>query len=83
MRNKVSKLIPSNEVGKVFSVLSTLEATMPFFGSLVYSNIFAATLATYPGAIFLMSAAIMLGTLLACIFNEMYCRTKHLSIENA
>lgn len=54
---------------------------MPFFGAFIYSNIFSATIASYPGIIFLMSALIMVGTLGACVFSELYCKTKDLSIE--
>ena len=73
IRNKVSKIIPADEVGKVFSLCSTIEATMPFIGSIIYTNIFALSIATMPGMIYQFGALVILLALCVYVFEELYC----------
>ena len=69
----MSRIIPSDEVGKIFSLLSTVEATMPFFGSVIYANLFALSIANYTGLIFQLSAALMVLAAGLAVFQELYC----------
>ena len=76
IRAIVSKLVDGDEVGKIFSVVATLESAIPIFASPAYSNLFAATIATFPGAIYQFSAAVMVLSAVVAIFQDLYfCRT--------
>ena len=42
--------------GKVFALLGCVEATVPMTGSVIFNFVYADTVATFPGAIFLLAA---------------------------
>lgn len=76
IRAIVSKLVESDEVGKIFSIVATLESAIPIFASPAFANLFAATIATYPGTIYQFSAAVMVLSACVAIFQDLYfCRT--------
>lgn len=49
--------------GKVFSLLASTESMTPLFASLTYTSLYEKTLSTFPGAVFYLSALLMLAML--------------------
>ncbi|KAK3928683.1 Thymic stromal cotransporter protein [Frankliniella fusca] len=58
MRAIASKLVPSDELGKVNSLFGACEAMMPVVCGPLYSKVYQATMDTLPGAFFLMGGLI-------------------------
>lgn len=56
VRSTMSKTVPPNEVGSVFSLTAALESVMPLIASPLYTAVYNATIATFAGAFYLMSA---------------------------
>lgn len=56
----LSKLIPSDEFGKIFSLRSLISAPTPVLASFIYTMLYNKTIDEFPSAIFLLSAAILL-----------------------
>jgi len=83
VRATISKLVPRDEQGKVFSVMGSFEATVPFLASLLYSQVYNATEATYPEAVFLMSAAIFIIPMILIIIVsvDMFRRNAYTSLN--
>ncbi|CAG2163230.1 unnamed protein product [Oppiella nova] len=61
----MSKLVKKEELGKVFSLLSTLESVSPLLASLVFTFIFEWSLDFFPGLTYEVSAALMIVPLIA------------------
>ncbi|ODM92776.1 Solute carrier family 46 member 3 [Orchesella cincta] len=57
LRSMISKVVAKEEIARVFTFLACGEATMPIVGVPIYSYIFRHTLDTFPGAMFMVSAA--------------------------
>ncbi|XP_066991286.2 probable peptidoglycan muropeptide transporter SLC46 isoform X2 [Anabrus simplex] len=57
-RSLLTKIVPGDEIGKVFSLLASLEALTPLASSAVYTLLYTATLNIFPGAYLLLSAGI-------------------------
>ncbi|KAH7636325.1 uncharacterized protein LOC124498497 [Dermatophagoides farinae] len=72
MKTKIARLIPKDEVGKIFSLISTLESLAPFFGTLIFSTIFSASVSTYPTLIYHAAAAMTLVCLILALFQDLY-----------
>lgn len=60
LRSIASKLVNSDELGKVNSLLSVAEAFMPVIYAPLYANIYSLTMNVLPGAFFLMGGAMTL-----------------------
>lgn len=60
LRSIASKLVNSDELGKVNSLLSVAEAFMPVIYAPLYANIYSITMDVLPGAFFLMGGAMTL-----------------------
>ena len=82
-RTKLSKIVSTDEVGKIFSLSSTMDALVPIIGSLIYSNLFTASISSYPGAIYQFSAFVMVLSLVVIVFEEFYCpmKSRYQSLE--
>jgi hypothetical protein len=63
----ITKVVPKTELGKVFSLLSSLEAAAPFILSPIIVNIYNSTINLYAGAIFFVFASIFLLVSLALV----------------
>ena len=72
MKTKIARLIPKDEVGKIFSLISTLESLAPFLGTLIFSTIFSASVSTYPTLIYHAAAAMTLVCLILALFQDLY-----------
>ncbi|XP_025206750.1 uncharacterized protein LOC112602730 [Melanaphis sacchari] len=70
MRSIISKLVPSDELGKVNSIFGVCEAIVPLIYGPMYSSVYKHTLKTFPGAFFLLGG--LLTAPAAVIFLWMY-----------
>ncbi|GAB6023018.1 hypothetical protein CHUAL_007108 [Chamberlinius hualienensis] len=68
VRSQVSKLVPREEQGKVFSILGTVEIIVPLVASVMYTEIYSATVNTFPGLVFLISASVLVFPLAIIIY---------------
>ncbi|XP_018328119.1 proton-coupled folate transporter [Agrilus planipennis] len=74
MRSIASKLVPTDELGKVNSLFGVCEALMPLVYGPMYSATYKASMQTLPGAFFLLGGIL---TIPAClIFGWMYAQHK-------
>nr|XP_029712975.1 solute carrier family 46 member 3-like [Aedes albopictus]XP_029712976.1 solute carrier family 46 member 3-like [Aedes albopictus]XP_029712977.1 solute carrier family 46 member 3-like [Aedes albopictus]XP_029712978.1 solute carrier family 46 member 3-like [Aedes albopictus] len=58
MRSIATKLVASNELGKVNSLFGVAEALMPLVYAPMYTTVYAATIDVLPGAFFLLGGAL-------------------------
>lgn len=72
-RTKLSKIVSADEVGKIFSLSSTIDALIPIIGSLIYTNLFSISISTFPGLIYQFSAFVMFLSLVVIVFERIYC----------
>ncbi|XP_055682265.1 proton-coupled folate transporter [Lutzomyia longipalpis] len=70
MRSIASKLVNTDQLGKLNSLIGVAEALMPLVYAPMYTNVYAATMKTFPGAFFLLGGALTLPAVL--IFCSMY-----------
>ncbi|XP_064107395.1 lysosomal proton-coupled steroid conjugate and bile acid symporter SLC46A3-like [Macrobrachium nipponense] len=70
-RAVISKLVPGEEVGAIFSLLASWEATVPLVSAPVYTFVYNATVATFPGTIYFVSVAATVVSLLIYLFNSL------------
>lgn len=56
IRSHISRILPGNEVGKMFSLIAMFEALLPFTGSLIMSIILNASIQFYPALVFQFAA---------------------------
>ncbi|XP_042883936.1 solute carrier family 46 member 3-like [Penaeus japonicus] len=55
-RSVISKLVPEDEIGAVFSLLASWEALVPLISGPVYTFVYSHTIDIYPGVIYFVSA---------------------------
>lgn len=57
-RTMLSKITPITEMGKINSFIAVIDSTTPLWGNPIYSAIYNKTLDNFPGAFFILSAAL-------------------------
>ena len=57
-RSMISKIVHANEVGKVFSIVGTFQALVPFVSGPTFGFLYKATVATFPQAFIFLIIAI-------------------------
>lgn len=57
-RAYLSSLVPSCEIGKIYSMTTSMEALAPIGAAPIYTFIYNYTIDTYPGAFNFISAAV-------------------------
>ncbi|CAG7838237.1 unnamed protein product, partial [Allacma fusca] len=60
VRSLLSKVVSTKELGKVYSFLASGEAVMPLIAAPLYNLVYKKNLATFPGAVFLISVGLAL-----------------------
>ncbi|XP_053980354.1 solute carrier family 46 member 3 [Hylaeus volcanicus] len=65
MRSIVSKLVSTDELGKVNSLFGVCESLMPLVYGPMYSSIYAATMKTFPGTFFIVGACMTMPAIFA------------------
>ncbi|XP_061389294.1 probable peptidoglycan muropeptide transporter SLC46 [Musca vetustissima] len=56
LRTILTNLLPPNELGKIFSFISAIQAFMPFVASPLYTIIYRSTLTSFPGLFNIINA---------------------------
>jgi len=74
MRSIISKLVPSDELGKVNSIFGVCESLVPLIYGPMYSAVYKASLKTFPGMFFLIGSVLTAPA--AFIFHWMYNENK-------
>lgn len=67
LRSLISKMVDTDEAGKMFAILSVAETSSKFLGSLIFLNIYSFTAHIFPGIAFLVESFIYCCLLLALI----------------
>ncbi|KAK8379478.1 hypothetical protein O3P69_019408 [Scylla paramamosain] len=65
-RSLISKTVPGEELGRIFSVLASFEAVIPLGSGPLYTAVYNGTIRTFPGAVYFLSAALYV--VVECIF---------------
>jgi len=60
IRSYISKVVPADELGSVFSMVASLEACVPLVTSPLFTYVYQQTIDTFPSAILFISAALYL-----------------------
>ena len=60
IRSMLSKCVSKAELGKIFSLLASLEGAVPLFASPLFTFVYTHTLESWTGAVFIVQAAIFL-----------------------
>lgn len=58
MRSIISKLVPTEELGKINSLLGVFEALMPLIYGSMYSVVYKTTIHYFPGTFFLLGSCL-------------------------
>ena len=70
IRSKLSKIIHPKETTKIFAAMTIMEVLCPFLSTLLYTEIFNATISGYPSLIFQISAMTLFVPLILLMFIE-------------
>lgn len=54
----MSETLPKNDIGKLYSITSAFKSAAPLMAGPSYSTLYVSTLNSFPGAVFLLSAAL-------------------------
>lgn len=73
-KTKLSDIIPDDEVGKMFSIVSSFESLAPSLGTFIFSTLFSITLSTYPTMIYHFAAILTLICIQLNIFQGLFFR---------
>merc|ERR1719278_1557397 len=58
IRSLLSKVVVKSELGKIFSMVASLEAAVPLFAAPIFAFVYNHTLDSFPGAVFLVQASL-------------------------
>jgi len=68
IRSILSKVVVKSELGKIFSMVASLEAAVPLFAAPLFTFVYNHTLDSFPGAVFLVQASLFLLSCLIFIY---------------
>lgn len=71
-RSYISKIIPMEDIAQVFALGCAIDAILPVFSPLVFNGLYTATISTFPGAIYVMSAGIYFVCFICVIICQYY-----------
>ncbi|XP_067122721.1 probable peptidoglycan muropeptide transporter SLC46 [Centruroides vittatus] len=57
VRSRISKIVSEDELGKIFAFLSSCESLVPVVSSLLFTQIFNATIHIFPGTAYVVAAS--------------------------
>ncbi|XP_041984972.1 proton-coupled folate transporter-like [Aricia agestis] len=60
LRTHLRKIVPADDIVKVFAWMCTIQSVSPVLSPVIYNPLYAATLATFPGIIYLLSAILIM-----------------------
>ncbi|XP_068620175.1 probable peptidoglycan muropeptide transporter SLC46 [Battus philenor] len=58
IRSMLTKMLPADDIAKVFALMCAIEAIVPLISPAIYSSLYAYTIKSFPGAIYILSSAI-------------------------
>ncbi|CAG9123828.1 unnamed protein product [Plutella xylostella] len=76
IRSQVSKVVPKEEIGRIYSLLSCLESVSPVVAPVVFNFIYFHTLVWFPGAVYATAAGLFWVCLVFAITAEILIRKK-------
>jgi hypothetical protein len=82
MRSHLSTIVDKDELGKVFSLIASVDATAPLVASVFFTLIFTQTLDFFPGAVFEATALMLFVPLSVMIWIDIYCNNNNNSSDN-
>lgn len=59
-RSMLSKIVPSEDLGKINSCIASMESILPLVASALYTSVYTSYLNVLPGSFFLISAVLMI-----------------------
>ncbi|XP_034949731.1 thymic stromal cotransporter protein-like isoform X2 [Chelonus insularis] len=68
MRSIASKLVPTDELGKVNSLFGVCESLMPLVYGPIYSSIYGATMNTFPGTFFILGGGLTIPAVISFLW---------------
>lgn len=68
MRSIASKMVPTDELGKVNSLFGVCESLMPLVYGPMYSSVYGATMNTFPGTFFLLGGGLTIPAVIAFLW---------------
>ena len=71
-RSHLTKIVGRDEIGKVMSFMSALDTLAPMISSTVFTYIFKYTINTYPGAVYLVTAFLILVPIYVMMWIDLY-----------
>lgn len=76
-RSLISKVVPGEELGRIFSVLASCEAVIPLASGPLYTVVYNSTLATFPGTIYFLSGGLyaLAGAMFVWVFINRHTAT--------
>ncbi|XP_045777870.1 proton-coupled folate transporter-like [Maniola jurtina] len=58
IRSLLSKILPPQDIAKVFALMCAIEGVSPLIAPALYNSLYAYTISTFPGAIYILSSGI-------------------------
>ncbi|XP_015117913.1 proton-coupled folate transporter [Diachasma alloeum] len=83
MRSIASKLVPTDELGKVNSLFGVCESLMPLVYGPMYSSVYASTMNTLPGTFFLLGGCLTVPAVVAFLWLYREHRRDRATLERA
>ncbi|GBP07925.1 hypothetical protein EVAR_78079_1 [Eumeta japonica] len=68
LRSILSKILPVEDLAKIFTLQSVLNVTLPMLAPLVFNPLYSATLTVFPGSIYIVCAGINIATIFVLSF---------------
>ncbi|KAL0118681.1 hypothetical protein PUN28_009387 [Cardiocondyla obscurior] len=82
LRSMTSKLVPGEERGKIFSMLSVCDNAVPLFSGTLYSQLYNATIKTAPNSFYWLTIATQMAVLLLILVIQFSSWSKHATEQN-
>ncbi|XP_032520132.2 probable peptidoglycan muropeptide transporter SLC46 [Danaus plexippus] len=72
MRSYVTKFLPTEDIAKVFALLCAVESLAPIIGPVIFNSLYSSTLSVFPGAIYILSTAMNIVSVIMLILVQYY-----------
>jgi len=73
LRNKLSSLVQTEEMGRLFSIVEMITSILPFLSSIVFTNLFSIFVSTIPGIVYQLSGLLYLLAFAVSIAEQWWC----------
>ncbi|XP_049876941.1 solute carrier family 46 member 3-like [Pectinophora gossypiella] len=72
IRSLITKILPVEDIAKVFSLMCALEGISPLFSPAIYNTLYNFTISRFPGAVYMLSGAICIVCAVMLAFVKFY-----------